>query len=254
MTCLFCDIPKERIIAMNDLAYAIRDGFPVSKLHTLIIPKRHAIDYFELTKDELLAIHDLIHQLKSFIQEEDPAVSAFNIGINAGEASGQTIFHCHVHLIPRRLGDILDPRGGVRNILPDKSGYLNKTIDVVAGVIKKNDKFLIARRLKEKSLGGYWEYPGGKVEAGETDEISLKRELYEEFGILVDVKHHLVNSFFRYEKINVNLKAYLVEHISGEFTLKDHDAIEWITIEEFGNYQFAPADIPINEYIARHDI
>jgi len=74
MTCLFCDIPKERIIAMNDLAYAIRDGFPVSKLHTLIIPKRHAIDYFELTKDELLAIHDLIHQLKSFIQEEDPAV------------------------------------------------------------------------------------------------------------------------------------------------------------------------------------
>jgi diadenosine tetraphosphate (Ap4A) HIT family hydrolase len=73
MTCLFCDIPKERIIAMNDLAYAIRDGFPVSKLHTLIIPKRHAIDYFELTKDELLAIHDLIHQLKSFIQEEDPA-------------------------------------------------------------------------------------------------------------------------------------------------------------------------------------
>ena len=152
MTCLFCDIPKERIIAMNDLAYAIRDGFPVSKLHTLVIPKRHALDYFELTKDELMAIHDLIHQLKSLIQDEDPAVSAFNIGINAGEASGQTIFHCHVHLIPRRLGDILDPRGGVRNILPDKSGYLNKTIDVVAGVIKKNDKFLIARRLKEKSM------------------------------------------------------------------------------------------------------
>ena len=134
-------MPNERIIATNDLAYAIRDGFPVSTFHTLIIPKRHVIDYFGLTKEELLASHDLIHQIKKSIIREDPTVVAFNIGINAGEASGQTIFHCHIHLIPRRIGDINDPRGGVRNILPDNSGYLNKTIDVVAGVIKKNGKF-----------------------------------------------------------------------------------------------------------------
>lgn len=254
MKCLFCEIPNERIIASNDLAYAIRDGFPVSTFHTLIIPKRHVIDYFGLTKEELLASHDLIHQIKKSIIREDPTVVAFNIGINAGEASGQTIFHCHTHLIPRRIGDINDPRGGVRNILPDNSGYLNKTIDVVAGVIKKNGKFLIARRSKEKSLGGFWEYPGGKVEEGETDEESLKRELYEEFGITVKVKNHLVNSFYKYEKINVNLKAYLVDHLSGDFILRDHDAINWIDSKEFGKYEFAPADTPINNYIMNHGI
>ena len=254
MSCLFCEIPEERIIATNELAYAIRDGFPVSELHTLIIPKRHVSDYFELTEKELLACNKIIHQLRESIQKDDPTVLAFNIGVNAGEVAGQTIFHCHIHLIPRRKGDLGDPRGGVRNILPDKSGYLNKTIDVVAGVIKKEGKFLIARRAKEKHLGGYWEYPGGKVEAGETDEESLKRELNEEFGVLVDIKRHLVNSFFRYEKINVNLKAYLVEHLSGNFILKDHDAIEWVTVNEFNNFNFAPADIPFNEYIAKYDI
>ena len=254
MKCLFCEMPNERIIATNDLAYAIRDGYPVSPFHTLIIPKRHAIDYFGLTKEELLASHELIHQMKKSIAIDDPTVMAFNIGINAGEVSGQTIFHCHIHLIPRRIGDVKDPRGGVRNILPDNSGYLNKTIDVVAGVIKKNGKFLIARRSKEKSLGGFWEYPGGKVEEGETDEESLKRELYEEFGITVTVKNHLVNSFYKYEKINVNLKAYLVDHLSGDFILRDHDEINWIDSKEFGKYEFAPADIPINNYILNHGI
>jgi mutator protein MutT len=241
-------------VAENTLAYVIRDGFPVTQYHSLIIPKRHTLDYFGLTQAELNAINSLIHEQRALLDKQDKTIEGYNIGMNCGETAGQTVFHCHVHLMPRRTGDILDPRGGVRNILLDKSGYLNKTIDVVAGVIKKNGKFLIARRLKEKSLGGYWEYPGGKVETGETDEISLKRELNEEFGILVDIKYHLLNSFFIYEKINVNLKAYLVEHIAGEFTLKDHDAIEWITVKEFGNYQFAPADIPVNEYIIRHDI
>jgi mutator protein MutT len=254
MPCLFCEIPQERIIASNQYAYAIRDGFPVSRLHTLIIPKRHALDYFELTNEELLACHDLIHELKNDIQSEDPTVVAFNIGLNAGEAAGQTIFHCHTHLIPRRKGDLDDPRGGVRNILPDTTGYLNKTIDVVAGVIKKDGKFLIARRAVGKHLEGFWEYPGGKVESGETDEVSLKRELHEEFGILVNVKQHLVNSFFRYEKVNVNLKAYLVEHVSGDFMLRDHDAIKWVSSTEFKDFKFAPADLPFNDYLLKNGL
>ena len=254
MTCLLCEIPKDRIIASNEYAYAIRDGYPVSPLHTLIIPFRHAVDYFELTEPELLACHALIHEMKQSILLEDPTVSAFNIGMNAGREAGQTIFHCHIHLIPRRLGDLQDPRGGVRNILPDKSGYLNKTIDVVAAVIKKGNKFLIARRAPGKHLAGFWEYPGGKVEPGETEQESLSRELHEEFGISVDVKEYLINSFFKYEKVNVNLKAYLVEHLSGEFILKDHDAIEWVLAEEFGKYQFAPADIPFNEFIIKNAI
>ena len=123
MNCLFCEIPQERIIASNELAYAIRDGFPVTPLHTLIIPKRHAVDYFELTKDELLACHELIHQLKESIIKEDPAVVAFNIGMNAGEAAGQTVFHSHMHLIPRRKGDVSSPRGGIRHVIPDKGHY-----------------------------------------------------------------------------------------------------------------------------------
>ena len=123
MTCLFCEIPQERIIASNGLAYAIRDGFPVTPLHTLIIPKRHAVDYFELTKEELLACNELLHQLKESIIEEDPAVVAFNIGMNAGEAAGQTVFHCHIHLIPRRKGDVENPRGGVRHLMPNKGFY-----------------------------------------------------------------------------------------------------------------------------------
>jgi diadenosine tetraphosphate (Ap4A) HIT family hydrolase len=123
MSCLFCEIPQERIIGSNDLAYAIRDGFPVTPLHTLIIPKRHAVDYFELTKDELLACHELIHQLKESIIKEDPTVVAFNIGMNAGEAAGQTVFHSHMHLMPRRKGDVKNPRGGVRHLIPNKGFY-----------------------------------------------------------------------------------------------------------------------------------
>lgn len=121
--CLFCEIPEERIIASNDLVYAIRDGFPVTSLHTLVIPKRHAIDYFELTKDELLACNDLLHLLKESIMQEDPSVVAFNIGMNAGAAAGQTVFHCHIHLIPRRNRDVENPRGGVRHLIPGKGFY-----------------------------------------------------------------------------------------------------------------------------------
>ena len=126
MTCLFCQIPLERIIAQNDLAYAIRDGFPVTPLHTLIIPKRHLVDYFELTTSELLACHKLIHQLKIDIKNEDSLVEGFNIGMNAGEVAGQTIFHCHIHLIPRRRGDVENPRGGIRHLIPNKGFYDDK--------------------------------------------------------------------------------------------------------------------------------
>ena len=122
-SCLFCSIDPSRIIATNDLAYAISDGFPVTKGHTLIIPKRHVEDYFGLSQDELLACDALLKQLKAEIESEDPTVQGFNIGMNAGEAAGQTIFHCHIHLIPRRIGDVEKPRGGVRHLMPGKGDY-----------------------------------------------------------------------------------------------------------------------------------
>ena len=123
MACLFCEIPDERVIAENALAYAIRDGFPVTPLHTLIIPKRHATTYFDLLEEEILACNELIKNLRASIQSEDQTVDGFNIGMNAGASAGQTVFHCHIHLIPRRLGDVENPRGGVRHLIPGKGYY-----------------------------------------------------------------------------------------------------------------------------------
>ncbi len=118
--CLFCEIPTDRVIASNDLAYAIHDGFPVTPLHTLIIPKRHVETYFDLTEAEILACNRLLSGRREEILKSDPAVEAFNIGMNAGDIAGQTIFHCHIHLIPRRKGDVENPRGGIRHLIPGK--------------------------------------------------------------------------------------------------------------------------------------
>jgi ATP adenylyltransferase len=125
-SCLFCDIQSKdrvRIISENALAFAVSDGFPVTEGHTLLIPKRHAADYFELSQAEINAINQLMGQQKEFLQKSDKSIEGFNIGMNCGEVAGQTIFHCHVHLIPRRKGDVENPRGGVRHVIPGKGFY-----------------------------------------------------------------------------------------------------------------------------------
>ena len=122
--CLFCNIQKSRIIAENNLAYLIEDKYPVTELHALIIPKRHCETYFDLTQAEINAINTLVGDRRSHVLQGDPSVTGFNIGINNGEDAGQTIFHCHVHLIPRRKDDVKDPIGGVRNIIPGLNNYL----------------------------------------------------------------------------------------------------------------------------------
>jgi len=124
--CLFCElqtVDRGRIVAENHSAYAIRDGFPVTPGHTLVIPKRHAETFFDLTEGELLACSRLLHEQREAILAEDGAVQGFNIGMNAGAAAGQTVFHCHIHLIPRRVGDVENPRGGVRHVIPGKGFY-----------------------------------------------------------------------------------------------------------------------------------
>jgi len=114
---------EERMVARNDLAYAVRDTSPVTPLHTLILSRRHIASYFDLEADEKRAIDDLLQAIRHDILTSDPAVAGFNIGINVGAAAGQTIFHCHVHLIPRRPGDVANPRGGVRAVIPGKADY-----------------------------------------------------------------------------------------------------------------------------------
>ena len=121
--CLFCEIGDNSIIASNELCYAIWDNNEVTKYHTLIIPKRHVAGFFELHQPEINAVHSLLGQVKEKIETMDDKVSGFNVGVNSGEDAGQTIFHCHIHLIPRRKGDMENPKGGVRGVIPEKRIY-----------------------------------------------------------------------------------------------------------------------------------
>ena len=104
----------------------MRDGFPVTEGHTLFIPKRHTSDYFGLVPAEVSAINLLMNEKKELLQSQDTTIEGFNIGMNCGEVAGQTVFHCHVHLIPRRKGDVENPRGGVRHIIAGKGYYEEK--------------------------------------------------------------------------------------------------------------------------------
>ena len=124
--CLFCNFKESGCTHENDFAYSSYDTYPVSNLHCLIIPKRHIKDYFDLTNEELIACNDLIKITKDEILNKDESVTGFNLGTNVGKVSGQSIFHCHFHLIPRREGDVEDPQGGVRSVIPNKQHYKRK--------------------------------------------------------------------------------------------------------------------------------
>ncbi len=115
-------LPISRIVGQNEHAMWIRDGFPVSPGHSLVIPRRHITSYFDATAEERHAFQELLVAAKS-AAEEDFHPDGFNIGINDGVAAGQTVPHLHIHLIPRYLGDLPDPRGGVRWVIPCKADY-----------------------------------------------------------------------------------------------------------------------------------
>jgi len=124
--CIFCNIRTEELQFENQLAYSSRDSYPVSELHSLIVPKRHIKTYFELTNEEIQACNELILKTKEKILVQDSSVKGFNIGTNAGKVAGQSIMHCHIHLIPRREGDVGNPQGGVRSVIPKNQHYKRK--------------------------------------------------------------------------------------------------------------------------------
>ncbi|MBT8555879.1 HIT family protein [Polynucleobacter sp. MWH-Creno-3A4] len=122
LNCPFCTLPKERIFLSNEFGYAIRDGFPVSTGHTLIVPKRHIPSWFETTNEESQGLLKLLSLAKEMLDDElNP--DGYNIGINDGPTAGQTVPHLHIHLIPRYQNDQEDPRGGVRWVIPSKAKY-----------------------------------------------------------------------------------------------------------------------------------
>ena len=124
--CIFCKIRKEDIQFENHLAYSSIDYYPVSEFHSLIVPKRHVETYFELTNQEIQACNDLILKIKNKIVKKDSSIKGFNLGTNIGKVAGQSIMHCHIHLIPRRQGDVENPQGGVRSVIPKKQHYKRK--------------------------------------------------------------------------------------------------------------------------------
>ena len=122
--CIFCNKTKCKIISKFKFFFVIRDtAYPVTKHHTLIITNRHIDDFFELTKNEMSELDKILKKQKEELTRLDKRISGFNIGVNIGRNAGQSIMHCHIHLIPRRKGDVKDPRGGVRGVIPSKQKY-----------------------------------------------------------------------------------------------------------------------------------
>ena len=125
--CLFCNTSNKEYIFENNLAFSTFDSYPVSEFHVLVLPKRHIKNYFELSNDEIIACNKIILLSKNKIEQMDQTIKGFNIGVNCGKVAGQTVMHCHIHLIPRREGDVENPQGGVRGVIPSKQHYVKKS-------------------------------------------------------------------------------------------------------------------------------
>lgn len=122
MDCPFCQLDDNRILTSNQFGMAFRDGFPISPGHTLIIPRQHVASLFDLTTEERQSLWELVAAVRTNLMEEFHP-DGFNVGLNDGQAAGQTVMHAHIHVIPRYKGDAIDPRGGVRWIIPTKAAY-----------------------------------------------------------------------------------------------------------------------------------
>ena len=122
--CLFCNKNKQKIIYSNNFFFIVRDSYPVTKYHTLIIPHRHVSNFFDLNNNEFKDLSNVLKKQRLSLLDLDKKITGFNVGVNAGTDAGQSIMHCHIHLIPRRKGDIENPRGGVRGVIPSKQKYI----------------------------------------------------------------------------------------------------------------------------------
>ena len=166
--CPFCKIYKKDILKENKHAFSIRDKFPVTKGHTLIITKHHEGSYFNLNKNVIDSCLSLIKSHKIELSKNDINIKGFNIGINVGETAGQTVDHCHIHLIPRRSGDQKNPKGGVRGVIPSKQKYsatglsINKYIKFKGKIKIQNEKKLQDKKSKGRNMWNFLKKYDGK--------------------------------------------------------------------------------------------
>ena len=123
--CPFCVVGRDEILIAHPLAFARRDSYPITNGHTLIIPQRHTVSFFDTTEEERKAMLALLDQAKVLLDREHKP-DGYNIGINDGQAAGQTVMHLHIHIVPRCRGDKADPRGGIRALFPEKAAYWKK--------------------------------------------------------------------------------------------------------------------------------
>lgn len=126
--CIFCNHEDPAVVLRGEGTLARADGYPVTPGHTLIIPLRHVTSYGELTPEEIGQCHAMMNTMRARLQVDDPTIEGFNIGVNDGVVAGQSIPHVHLHLIPRRAGDIADPRGGIRHLMPGKGYYHDRVV------------------------------------------------------------------------------------------------------------------------------
>jgi len=125
--CIFCKKINCKILKQLKYFFIIRDtAYPVTEHHTLIITNRHVSDFFELSDEENIELSQILKDQKKELKDLDSNISGFNVGVNIGKDAGQSIMHCHIHLIPRRKGDVEDPRGGVRGVIPERQKYRKK--------------------------------------------------------------------------------------------------------------------------------
>ena len=125
--CIFCNKTNCKIIELSKYFFIIRDtAYPVTQHHTLIITNRHIEDFFDLTDSEIVNLNKIMKEQKKELLKLDKTITGFNVGVNIGKDAGQSIKHCHIHLIPRRKGDVGDPQGGVRGVIPSKQKYKRK--------------------------------------------------------------------------------------------------------------------------------
>jgi diadenosine tetraphosphate (Ap4A) HIT family hydrolase len=122
--CIFCNKTKQKIISSNESFFVVRDSYPVTKYHSLIISHRHISNFFDLSDYEFNNLNKILKKERQSLLDLDKDITAFNVGVNSGVDAGQSIMHCHIHIIPRRKGDIDNPKGGVRGVIPSKQKYI----------------------------------------------------------------------------------------------------------------------------------